>query len=537
MKGQSRKKRSDQRKLKAAAALVLFAAAFLLIFIAVKKAGHEPAFTEPASTEETSSAGETLPSSETQGHTKETTAAETVPEPEWSYYCDKERTEHRYVRDDAAAVREFEWNIPGVDEFGNPVFVQTDPSFPEFEMIRGIDVSEEQGNIDWHKVRDARCDFVNICADEMFVSHYEGAYKLGLKIGVYYCSDACDPEEAVQEADELIALIGDREIDLYAAFVPENMSVEAPYGAELSGEEREAVFENADKDKNTDIAAAFCEEIKRAGLRPAVYCSMRYEAEMYDMSRLSGEYDIWYSDFGGSPETPYRFSTWQYCLTGGIKGINGPVHLDVYLQRPYEETEAEKRIYSYTQFYREAYENTSWVNYRKVNEAWNGEWARITAGGQEFMIFGCGICCLSNAVSTLTDRVVPPDEMYYSTKEHTAYYPESGRGAVSWDYLKTMCGCYGLKMEFRGKPSDYEKFVSEIAEADTAIVLVNGDNDRRLWWYTDGHYVGIWDYDPETGTVFVTDPSTHYNRLRVKLKDIYNALKTGSSHQYALISR
>ncbi len=152
------------------------------------------------------------------------------------------------------------------------------------------------------------------------------------------------------------------------------------------------------------------------------------------------------------------------------------------------------------------------------------------------MIFGCGICCLSNMVSTLKDSVVDPEAMYYATKEQTSYYPESGRGAVSWENLKIMCGYYGLNMELRRKPSDYESFVQEIQSVPTAVVLVDGNNDKRLWWYTDGHYVNIWDYDPAAGTVFVTDPSTHYNRQRVKLVDIYNALKTASSYQYAVVS-
>lgn len=540
-KGHSRKKRSNKNTL-IIIGIILLIAAVILIMVLRRQKPVEPE-TTPSVTEETTTVKETEETAtvketeETTEKPTEETTEETTAEPDWFYYSDKERNEHYFLPDENAASREFEWNIPRVDEFGNPVFIQTDDSYPEYEMIRGVDVSAEQGKIDWYKVRDARCDFVIIRADEMFAEHYDGAYKLGLKIGVYYCSDASSPEEALADAEEFLSVIGERKIDLYAAYVPEDMYLEGPFGSELSEAEREMCFRNADVELNTDIAEAFCEIIEAAGFKPAIYSSLRYEAEMYDMSRLSGRYDFWYTDFGGTPETPYPFSTWQYCLTGGIKGITGPVNLDVYLQRPYEETEAEQGIYGYTQFYQEAYENTTWVNYRSVNEAWNGEWARIKAGGQEFMIFGCGICCLSNAVSTLTDTVVMPDEMYYSTKEQTSYYPESGRGAVSWDIMKHMAGYYGLDMKPCNKPKDYEKFVNDVASADNTVVLVNGDNDRRLWWYTDGHYVSIWEYDPETDTVFVTDPSTQYNRLRVKLTDIYHALKTGSNYQYAVISR
>ena len=474
---------------------------------------------------------------ENTGKTAEETAQEAAAETEWFYYQDKEQVRRNYLPEEGAALREVEWNNPWLDEFGNPFFQRTDESLPEFEMIRGVDVSAEQGEIDWKKVRDARCDAVMLCADERFEENYAGAYPCGMKIGVFCYSSAADEEEARRQAGDLLAMIGDREVDLFVAYVPENMAVEGPVGAVLTGKETDAFFRNTDTAKNTAIASAFCDVIEEAGYRPAVYSSMRYETEMYDMTELAGKYEFWYSGFGGTPDTPYPFSAWQYCLTGGISGITGPVHLDVFLERPYEEREPEQAICSYTQFYQEAYEMTSWVNYRSVNEKWNGEWARIEAGGQEFMMFGCGICCLSNTVSTLTGTAVPPEEMYYDTKERTSYYPESGTGAVSWDIMKTMCGNYGLEASLCGKPAGFEEFAEDIASADTAVILASGDNDRRLWWYTDGHYVNIWDYDPEDGTVFVTDPSTHYNRLRVKLRDIYNALKTGSSYQYMKVSR
>ena len=524
-KGHSRRRQTAKKK-KTAAIVLLGIAVILLAFLLRKGGtGEEETTTAVPETESTVPVPETetgIPETETIAPTEPVTE-ETTPAPEWVYYRDKSGAEERYLLEEDAAMREYEWGIPRTDENGNAVFRITDDSFPEYEMLRGVDISQAQGAIDWYKVREARCDFVLICADEMFADHYDGAYRLGLKIGAYYPSAAENAEEARAEAAEFLSVIGERKLDLFAAYVPEAMDTD-----ELP--------DNRDKEQATETAAAFCEEIETAGLRPAIYASMRYEAEMYDMTALAGKYDFWYSGFEGTPETPYPFAAWQYCLTGGIKGINGPVNLDVYLGRPYEETAAEEKIFSYTQFSPEAYETTTWVNYRSANVPWNGDWAKIPAGGQEFMAFGCGICCLSNAVSTLTESVVDPEEMYYSTKKNTSYYPESGRGAVSWDIMKAMAGHYGLSMSLCRKPGDYAAFQKDVAAADNVIILVNGDNDRRLWWYTDGHYVGIWEYDPDMDTVFVTDPSTHFNRLRVPLTDIYHALKTGSNYQYAVVS-
>ncbi|MBQ7174873.1 MAG: hypothetical protein IJR62_05370 [Lachnospiraceae bacterium] len=518
-KGRSRKKRSGNHTSKIIIAVLLVLAAVLFVIIRIKQAPKEPGpTTGPAVTETPTESASQPP--ETTTETEPVT--ETEPEPEWRYYIDKSGKEQRYLLEEGAALREFEWNIPRTDENGNPVFEKTDDSFPDYEMIRGIDVSKEQGTIDWYQVRDARCDFVILCADERFEENYRGAYALGMKIGAYYRSNAATEEEAREDAREFLAYLEGKELDLFAAYVPEDMT---------DGQ----LFQESETPR-TRIAEAFCDTVETAGFQPAIYASMFSEAERYDMSELAGKYAFWYSEFAGTPVTPYPFCCWQYCLTGGIRGVTGPVNLDVLLLRPYEEKEDEKSIYSYTQFYEEAYQMTTWVNKRVSAAGWNGDWAKIQAAGREFMMFGCGVCCLSNSVSTLTDRVVDPEEMYYALKDQTNYYPESGVGAVSWEYLKSMCGYYGLNMDLRRKPSDYESFVKEIQASPTAIVLVDGNNDKRLWWYTDGHYVNIWKYDPATGTVFVTDPSTHFNRLRVKLADIYNALKTASSYQYGVIS-
>ena len=512
-RGRSRRRRSDHHILIMLAAAILLIAAFVLVFLWRRKGPEEPSQTETMTQTESEAPPETTAPTEP--------VTETEPELNWQYYTDKSGMQRQYLQEEDAPVREYEWNIPRVDEYGNPVFEKTDETFPDYEMIRGIDVSKAQGKIDWYQVRDARRDFVILCADESFEENYRGAYQLGLKIGAYYRSDARTEEEALEDAESFLSILDGKELDLFAAYAPEDMEAEP--------------MEEGDRELNTRLADVFCGAVEEAGFRPAIYASMYSEAERYHMAELAGKYAFWYSDFGGTPETPYPFACWQYCLTGGISGVTGPVNLDVLLTRPYEETEEERKIYSYTQFYEEAYQNTSWVNKRVSAEGWNGEWARIQAAGREFMMFGCGICCLSNMVSTLTDRVVDPEEMYYATKEKTSYYPESGRGAVSWENLKIMCSEYGLNMELCRKPSDYETFVKEIESVPTAVILVNADNDKRLWWYTDGHYVNIWKYDPESGTVFVTDPSTHFNRQRVKLLDIYNALKTASGYQYATV--
>ncbi len=195
--------------------------------------------------------------------------------------------------------------------------------------------------------------------------------------------------------------------------------------------------------------------------------------------------------------------------------------------RGYVETPKEKQIYSYLQIPHD-------INFDR-DFRWSGDWGRIMASGREFYYWGCGICCLSSIFSTFRAKDIPPDVIYYETREKTDYNPDSGHGAVSWGQLKKMCGIYGCSAVLKTKPADYSQFQRDIYGAAAVIVLVSKDNDDKLWWYTNGHYVNLWEYDPATDSVFLSDPSGLFNRARVSLEDIYRALKTASNAQYMII--
>ena len=49
-----------------------------------------------------------------------------------------------------------------------------------------------------------------------------------------------------------------------------------------------------------------------------------------DLAQLS-EYPIWYADYEPQPQTPYRFSFWQYTNTGRVAGIIGDVDYNIQL--------------------------------------------------------------------------------------------------------------------------------------------------------------------------------------------------------------
>ena len=195
------------------------------------------------------------------------------------------------------------------------------------------------------------------------------------------------------------------------------------------------------------------------------------------------------------------------------------------------ETAEEKSIYSYVQVPKEYCKDARWT----------GDWVEDEYEGQEFFSFGCGICCLTNIYDTLAIEnkcdAVTPDEMMDMAEESTGYHPVNGRGAISWEHMQQMCEHFGLDAVVCRKPTDYETFRDDVKNSDATTVLVCKDNDAALWFYTNGHYVTLWLYDDKTDTVFVSDSSGLFNRQRVKLKQVYDALKTRSDAQYMCVKK
>ena len=192
----------------------------------------------------------------------------------------------------------------------------------DYKVRRGIDVSEFQGQIDWDKVKADGYDFVFIRAchrtfhtgsleeDTRAVRNLKRAHKAGLDVGVYAFSQAVTTEEAEEEAKLCLDIIKESgvEITLPVVFDPE---IQIEYDARIN---------YISNEQFTDNAVAFCKKVEKAGYTPAIYANSSTETDILDMSRLE-DAEIWYADYNYTPESPYRFTFWQYTNTGWVDGI------------------------------------------------------------------------------------------------------------------------------------------------------------------------------------------------------------------------
>ena len=196
--------------------------------------------------------------------------------------------------------------------------------------VLGIDVSQFQKNIDWQQVKDAGIQFViirvggrgygaegKIYADDMAQTYYEGAKAAGLKVGVYFFSQAITKAEARQEA-------------LYTLQVTEGWELEMPivYDWEVVEAENSRT-RDVDPRVITDCMKAFCEVIEDNGRDVMVYFNPDLSLSSIYLEELT-IYDFWLAYYTDWNNYPYKVDMWQYTSTGSVPGIEGNVDINLF---------------------------------------------------------------------------------------------------------------------------------------------------------------------------------------------------------------
>ncbi len=195
---------------------------------------------------------------------------------------------------------------------------------------QGIDVSTWNGNIDWNKVKASGIDYViirvgfrgysagSMYSDNMFEKNFTGAKAAGLKVGIYFFTQAINEREAVEEASMCLELLKGRSLN-YPVFID----------MEDAGSS-EARTNNLSNSMRTTIINAFCDTIRSGGYRAGLYANKYYLTNKIYVSELSSSTRIWIAHYTSDPHPEYqtKYDMWQYSSTGSVPGISGNVDLD-----------------------------------------------------------------------------------------------------------------------------------------------------------------------------------------------------------------
>lgn len=194
--------------------------------------------------------------------------------------------------------------------------------------LLGVDVSAHQGEIDWEQVRDAGMEFAiirigyrgytsgGLYPDEYAQDNLEGAKKAGLKVGVYFYSQAINPTEAALEAAYCIQFLKDWELDLPVVYDWEYVNEEA---------------RTANMDEQTLMACAktFCDAVEDAGYDAMVYFNPSLAESLLNLEELL-EYPFWLAMYSDRMTWPYKVDMWQYTASGTVPGIEGNTDINLW---------------------------------------------------------------------------------------------------------------------------------------------------------------------------------------------------------------
>lgn len=192
---------------------------------------------------------------------------------------------------------------------------------------RGIDVSSHQGVIDWDTVK-KHIDFAIIrCGygvdrasqdDSQFQRNAKECTRLKIPFGVYLYSYARSKEEALSEANHVLRLIRDYQLE-YPVFydIESNSYIDQNSNATL-----------------TEMGEAFCEKLESQKYYVGIYSNLAFFQSRLNSSRLD-RYDRWLAQWSSKPTFDKNFGMWQYTDNSRVDGISGPVDADIaYIDYP-----------------------------------------------------------------------------------------------------------------------------------------------------------------------------------------------------------
>lgn len=197
----------------------------------------------------------------------------------------------------------------------------------------GIDVSKYQEEIDWKKAKNAGVYFAfvrvgyrgygtdenggKISKDEYAVKNIKAAYDAGVKVGVYFFSQAITEPEAKEEADYTIKFLKDNGFENKIS-----LPIMIDYEYVSKGRLEAANFQDK-KLAHQNICDRFVKAVRDNGFKGGIYAN--YNMLTKDMqpksSSLYSSTEYWIARYDTRTGYANNYTFWQYSSKGKVDGI------------------------------------------------------------------------------------------------------------------------------------------------------------------------------------------------------------------------
>ena len=187
--------------------------------------------------------------------------------------------------------------------------------------VKGLDVSQWQGSIDFAKVKAAGYKFViircnnwvnGIVKDNCFEENYRKAKAAGLDVGAYYYTWQSDADGAAYDAELCKSYLKGKTFD-YPIYFDLEWHKAFAHGASVC----------------SSMVTAFCSAMEQAGYFAGLYIS-RSPLQQYIMSAVAQRYALWIAEYDVSkPNYSGQYGMWQHTDKGSVPGVSSNVDLDI----------------------------------------------------------------------------------------------------------------------------------------------------------------------------------------------------------------
>lgn len=189
--------------------------------------------------------------------------------------------------------------------------------------MRGIDVSEHNGNINWDQVKNAGIQFAilrlgwignhnNHTLDTKFERNYSECKRLGIPVGAYVYNYCVSEGAAESGANWTVNKLQGKKLEL-----PVYIDMEDKSGTGLG------------RVLNTNMCIAFNSIIERSGRWAGVYANLNWFNNYLNKDVIKSKYTTWIAHYGVSPDKyKGQYDILQYTSSGKVSGIAGNVDMN-----------------------------------------------------------------------------------------------------------------------------------------------------------------------------------------------------------------
>ena len=189
-------------------------------------------------------------------------------------------------------------------------------------MLKGIDVSGYQGNIDWKKVKNDGVKFAIIklgtiydedenSEESTFERNYNECIKNNIPVGVYVYN-YCNSIEALKKgANWVLEVLNKRALNLPVYLDMEDKTIVSEGKAALTNQCNE-----------------FAKILTNAGYEAGVYANLNWFENYLEAKEFNSNISVWVAQYYKECEYEGEYDIWQYSSSGKVDGISGNVDMN-----------------------------------------------------------------------------------------------------------------------------------------------------------------------------------------------------------------